>query len=157
MNVDLAHELLNELGLSLEHLEAQQAALMQFLKDEGIVTDNKLAPYLTQAGKASNVRWRAARVRLERLISAEEEKEERRAEKEKQQASAAQAPSQNEGNEAASKKEEGGSEAAPKSEAANVAAESAEGQPASDKKNGQDERATSEDKKAGPEQETRGK
>ena len=70
MNVDLAHELLNELGLSLEHLETQQAALMQFLKDEGIVTDNKLAPYLTQAGKASNVRWRAARVRLERLISA---------------------------------------------------------------------------------------
>jgi hypothetical protein len=75
MNVHLAQELLNELGSSLENLEAQQSALLQFLKEKGVVTDDQLAPYLNQAGNASNVRWRAARVRLERIFSAETEKE----------------------------------------------------------------------------------
>lgn len=75
MDVQVAQELLNELGSSLENLEAQQAALMQFLKDKGIVTDEELAPYLNQAGNASSVRWRAAHVRLEHLFSAAAQKE----------------------------------------------------------------------------------
>jgi hypothetical protein len=120
MNVDLAQELLNELGTSLEDLETQQAALFQFLKDRGVVTEDQLAPYLNQAGKASNVRWRAARVRLERLISAEKVSEERTgeertgeerarqekaagekaAEKEPQLSSGGQPPGQSEGKEA---------------------------------------------------------
>jgi hypothetical protein len=75
MNVDLAKELLNELGSSLENLETQQGALLQFLKDQGMVTDEQLAPYLNQAGNASNVRWRAARVRLERAFSTAEQEE----------------------------------------------------------------------------------
>ena len=66
MNADLARELLNELGSSLENLETQQAAILQFLKDSGTLTDDQFAPYLTQAGKASGVRWRAARLRLDR-------------------------------------------------------------------------------------------
>jgi hypothetical protein len=150
MNVDLAQELLNELGSSLEHLETQQAAILQFLKDEGIVTEDKLAPYLIQAGKASNVRWRAARVRLERLISAAEQKEEQRAEKEKHQAGAAQAPSQNDGKEATGKNDAGGGEASTKSDVASAATEDAAGQHDSEKKSGQDERTRSEDQKTGP-------
>jgi hypothetical protein len=84
MNVHLAQELLNELGSSLENLEAQQSALLQFLKEKGVVTDDQLAPYLNQAGNASNVRWRAARVRLERIFSAETEKEPSAAQEQKQ-------------------------------------------------------------------------
>jgi hypothetical protein len=75
MDVDLGQELLNELGSSLQDLETQLGALMQFLKDQGVVTDEKLAPYLTQAGNASSVRWRAARVRLEKVLSSAHEKE----------------------------------------------------------------------------------
>jgi hypothetical protein len=113
MNVDLAKELLNELGSPLENLEAQQAALLQFLKDAGIVTEDQLAPYLTQSGKASNVRWRAARIRLERLFSAEEQRELQLAEKAQHQAVAAQTPAQDHGNEAISKNAEGTGEAKP--------------------------------------------
>jgi hypothetical protein len=105
MNVDLAQELLNEFGASLEKLETQQTALLQFLKDKGIVTDDQLAPYLEQAGKVSDVRWRAARIRLAPLISKEKEREEQRekqskeqpAEKEQPQANAPQAPSHDRG------------------------------------------------------------
>ncbi|MGA8438502.1 MAG: hypothetical protein WB762_06870 [Candidatus Sulfotelmatobacter sp.] len=92
MNVHLAQELLNELGSSLESLEAQQSALLQFLKEKGVVTDDQLAPYLNQASNASNVRWRAARVRLERLFSVETEKEQTAAQEQKQ--AAAQPPPQ---------------------------------------------------------------
>lgn len=83
MKVELAQELLNELGSSIEKLETQNAALLQFLKDKGVVAEAEFAPYLEQAGKASSVRWRAARVRLEYLISGEQQAEEKAAEKER--------------------------------------------------------------------------
>jgi hypothetical protein len=102
MNVDLAQELLNELGESLENLEARHAALFQFLSDQGVVTEEQFAPYLSQAGKASGVRWRATRVRLEHLIEAEKGREEKAAkekagekraeEKERNRASEEEAP-----------------------------------------------------------------
>ena len=79
MDVQLAQELLNELGSSLENLEARHAALLEFLKDKGIVTDEQIAPYLGRAGDASNVRWRAVHVRLEHLISATEQREQQAA------------------------------------------------------------------------------
>jgi hypothetical protein len=89
MNVDLAQELLDELGSSLKNLETEQAALMQFLKDNGMLSDEQFAPYLEQAGKASSVRWRAAHTRLERLFSSERQKEEKLREDEKRQTAAA--------------------------------------------------------------------
>jgi hypothetical protein len=158
MNVALAQELLNELGSSLENLETQHAALLQFLKDDGIVTDDQLAPYLTQAGKASNVRWLAARVRLGRLFSIEKQKEEQLALNEQDQAGTARAPFQNQEKEAKSKNDEGSGEAAPQCEAAvaNTAMERAGAQSVSAKNSEQDERATSEDKKTSPKQEKNG-
>src|ERR1700683_3875219 len=71
MEVDetIAQEILHELFSSLEALETQSAALFQLAKDKGWASDQELAPYLKQAGNASNVRWRAARVRIDYLLS----------------------------------------------------------------------------------------
>jgi len=62
-------EILDELFSLLESLETQSLALRQFLKDQGIATDEKLKPYLDQAGNASSVKWRAARARMQYLLS----------------------------------------------------------------------------------------
>lgn len=62
-------EILAELFALLEAQETQTVAIQQFLKDQGIATDEKLAPYLEQAGRASNVKWLAARMRMEHLLT----------------------------------------------------------------------------------------
>jgi hypothetical protein len=76
MNSEAMKEVLNELFSHLERLETQSEAILQFLKEKKRVTDKQLAPYLEQAGNASNVRWRAARVRIERLLKPEHQEEE---------------------------------------------------------------------------------
>jgi hypothetical protein len=63
-------QLLDEMLSSLEDLETKVGATLQFLKDKGHATDKDLAPYLEQAGDASNVRWRAARLRMMSLLGA---------------------------------------------------------------------------------------
>jgi hypothetical protein len=68
-NPEPIKEILDELFSLLESLEAQSLALTQFLKDQGIATDKKLAPYLDRAGNASSVKWRAARARMQYLLS----------------------------------------------------------------------------------------
>ena len=69
MNSTITQEMLDELIPSLKALDTQSAAVLEFLKHEGIASDEKLAPYLQQAASASNVRWLGVRVRIERLLS----------------------------------------------------------------------------------------
>lgn len=68
-NPEPIREILDELFSLLESLETQSLALTQFLRDQGIATDEKLAPYLDRAGNASSVKWRAARARMQYLLS----------------------------------------------------------------------------------------
>jgi hypothetical protein len=72
MDPKIAQEILDDLIPSLEALEAKSTAVLEFLKQEGIASDEKLAPYLEQAADASNVRWLGVRVRIERLLTAAE-------------------------------------------------------------------------------------
>jgi hypothetical protein len=76
MDSKITEEILDELIPSLEALEAKGAAVLEFLTKEGIASDEKLAPYLEQAASASNVRWLAVRVRMERLLSSVEKESE---------------------------------------------------------------------------------
>jgi hypothetical protein len=154
MNVDLAQELLNELGSSLENLEKQHGALLQLLKEKGIVTDAQLAPYLAQSGKASKVRWLGTRIRLEHLISAEKQREEKLAEEQKKAANA-QAPAQAHPEEAKSKNDEGNGESKPQPEATSTDSATENAGSKSDSKKGSEQHqgATSEDKKSSPKQE----
>jgi hypothetical protein len=69
MDESLVREIIDGLISSLEPLETQTTALMQFVKDKGIARDDALAPYVEQAAKASNVRWRAFRLRTLSLIN----------------------------------------------------------------------------------------
>jgi hypothetical protein len=54
---------------NLEALETQSSALLELLKAKNVITAEELAPCLDQAGKASNVRWRATRLRIEYLLA----------------------------------------------------------------------------------------
>ena len=69
MDPNVTDYLLQELLPVLEDLEAQNAAILSFLKDRGIASDEALKPYLEQAGMASSVKWRAVRARLEHLLA----------------------------------------------------------------------------------------
>lgn len=82
MDPKITQEILDDLIPSLEALEAKSTAVLEFLKHEGIASDEKLAPYLEQAANASNVRWLGVRVRVERLLSkAEKDSSEKQTDK----------------------------------------------------------------------------
>lgn len=76
MDNETMKEVLNELFSHLERLETQSEAILQFLKEKKRVTDKQLSPYLEQAANASNVKWRAARVRIDHLLSPEQPEKE---------------------------------------------------------------------------------
>lgn len=61
-------ELVDDILQMFQLAESRSAALLQLLKDKGIVSDDELAPYLEQAANASSVKRRAARVRFESSI-----------------------------------------------------------------------------------------
>ncbi len=91
MDLSVAEQVLDEFIPSLEALEAQSGAILQFLKEKGLATDEQLAPYLEQARRASNVRWLAVRLRMNRLLTpafmtGEETIEERPAERAQERA-----------------------------------------------------------------------
>ena len=65
MDEKLTQELLDEFLPTLEVLDTENTAILQFLKDKGIADEEQLAPYLEQAAKASDVKWRATRLRLD--------------------------------------------------------------------------------------------
>jgi len=69
MDAATAKQIFDELFSSLEDVETRCVGLLEFLKGKGIATDKELAPYLEGAGRASSVRWLAARVRMEYLLS----------------------------------------------------------------------------------------
>ena len=69
INEDIAQEILHELFSSLEAMETQSAAILQLIKDKGLASDEELGIHLERAGNASNVKWRAARVRIDHLLS----------------------------------------------------------------------------------------
>jgi hypothetical protein len=62
-------EVLEDLYTLLENMETQNTAILRFLQDQKIASEEKLQPYLEQAGNASSVRWRAARARMEHLFA----------------------------------------------------------------------------------------
>src|SRR5919204_5889559 len=69
MDTTVAQIVLEEVFPALEALETQNGAILQFLKERGISSDKDLAPILEQAANASSVRWRAARLRANHLLS----------------------------------------------------------------------------------------
>ena len=82
MNENIAQEILHELFPAFEALDTQSAALLQLLKDKGIANEEELAAHFEQAGKASSVRWLAARVRIDYLLSSAMKKAEPEVKKE---------------------------------------------------------------------------
>jgi hypothetical protein len=68
MSDNPAKQVLKDLLPHFEEIEAQNGAIIQLLKDKGIVNQEEFAKYLEQAGNASNVKWRAVMARLEYLF-----------------------------------------------------------------------------------------
>ncbi len=81
-NTNIVQEILQDLFSSMEALETQNTAIVQFLKDKGIATDEELASHLEQAGNASSVRWRGVRVRADYLFASAIKAAEQAAQKE---------------------------------------------------------------------------
>ncbi|HEY1658176.1 MAG TPA: hypothetical protein VGG14_07510 [Candidatus Sulfotelmatobacter sp.] len=69
MDAESLQPILDELFSSLEPLDAQSSAILQFLKSKGLATDEELAPFLEQAADAASVRWLAVRVRTAALLA----------------------------------------------------------------------------------------
>lgn len=83
MDSKIVDEIMEELSSTMERIETQSTAILEFIKEKGIAKDEELAPYLERAATASSVRWRATRVRLEHLFAGLEKSEQKAEEKKK--------------------------------------------------------------------------
>jgi len=81
-NNNFVQGILHDVFSSLEALETQNTAILQFLKDKGLATGEELASHLEQAGNASSVRWRGVRVRADYLFASAIKAAEQAAERE---------------------------------------------------------------------------
>lgn len=75
MDDKLVRQVFEELLHSLEALDTKCAAILQFLRNKGIASDDELAAYFEQAGNASSVRWRATRVRINHLLATKQDED----------------------------------------------------------------------------------
>ncbi|HEX8816715.1 MAG TPA: hypothetical protein VF753_14550 [Terriglobales bacterium] len=64
----LIDEILDDLIQGVEAIESRSKAILDFLKNKGIATDDELKPFLDQAASSSEVEWRAGRLRLHHLF-----------------------------------------------------------------------------------------
>jgi hypothetical protein len=62
-------EIFDEMFTLMQDLETRSVAVFEYMQEQGGATDEKLAPYLDRAAGAADVRWRAARARMEHLPS----------------------------------------------------------------------------------------
>jgi hypothetical protein len=62
-------EIFDEMFTLLEDLETRSVAVLEYLKEQGGASGENLAPYLDRAAAASDVRWRAARARMDHLLA----------------------------------------------------------------------------------------
>lgn len=69
MDGTIMQEMLDELFSAMEALETQNDAILQCLKNRGTISDEDFAPFLEKSANASNVRWRAARIRMNHLLA----------------------------------------------------------------------------------------
>ena len=81
MDPEITDQILDELFPVFQNLETQNAAILQFLKDKAIASDEELAPYLEKARDTSTIRWRVARIRVAKLLALAEKKAEQEASK----------------------------------------------------------------------------
>jgi hypothetical protein len=62
-------EIFDEVFTLMQDLETRSTAVFEYLQEQGGATDEKLVPYLDRAAGAADVRWRAARARMEHLLA----------------------------------------------------------------------------------------
>lgn len=69
MKEELLDELLDAIVPSLEAAEAQTAALFQLLQEKNIISADEHARLVAQAANASDIKARATRLRLKRVLT----------------------------------------------------------------------------------------
>jgi hypothetical protein len=125
MDRAITDEILEELSSALQRVEAQSSAILELVRDKGIVKEDELAPYLERANAASSVRWRAVRIRLEGLLSGLEKSEQQAKEQRQEEARKSEAQKASEPKSTAQSESE--KESPPRSSKAAISDEKAQG------------------------------